>query len=277
MRVVRIITRLNVGGPSIQAVTLSDRLTPRGIDTLLVHGRLGEAEGDMRYLLSRGVATRDVPALRRPVAPLHDAAALAHILRILRTFRPQIVHTHMAKAGTIGRLAAAIYNRTSGRRAPARIVHTYHGHVLEGYFGSPAAAFFTWMERRLARLTDAIVAISPQIRTELVDQFHIGEARQYRVVPLGFELRDLIAIDDAARARARAALEIPADAHVVTTVGRLTAIKQHRLFLDAARHVADGDGRALFLIVGDGERRDALERLARQDRKSTRLNSSHRL
>src|SRR3989441_4230026 len=268
MRVVRIITRLNVGGPSIQAITLSDRLTSRGIDTLLVHGRLGEAEGDMRYLLSAGVETRYLPALGRPVAPLHDAVALARILGILRAVRPHIVHTHMAKAGTLGRVAAAIYNRTSGRGARARIVHTYHGHVLEGYFGSQTATFFTWTERQLARLTDAIVAISPQIRYELVNQFRIGRADQYRVVPLGFDLAELIAIDDAARRHARtwlqSELDISADAHVVTTVGRLTAIKQHRLFLEAARHIASRDAAATFLVAGDGELRQDLERIARE-------------
>ena len=274
MRVVRIITRLNVGGPSIQAITLSDRLTSRGIDTLLVHGRLGDAEGDMRYLLSAGVETRYLPALRRPVAPLHDAVALARILDILRAFRPHIVHTHMAKAGTLGRLAAAIYNRTSGRHGRARVVHTYHGHVLEGYFGSQTATFFTWTERQLARLTDAIVAISPQIRNELVDEFHIGRADRYVVVPLGFDLTGLLAIDADARRRARAALrseiggasdiDIDIDAHVVTTVGRLTAIKQHRLFLETARRLAGRDPGAVFLIAGDGELRSDLEDLARQ-------------
>jgi glycosyltransferase involved in cell wall biosynthesis len=268
MRVVRLITRLNVGGPSIQAITLSQRLASRGFDTLLVHGRLGEGEGDMRYLLSDGDTVRYVSSLRRRVAPLHDLVAFVRILQILRAARPHIVHTHMAKAGALGRLAAAIYNRTSGRRAPARVVHTYHGHVLEGYFESQTATFFTWTERQLARLADAIVAISPQIRNELVDQFRIGRADQYHVVPLGFDLAELIAIDDAARRRARTVLQseldISADAHVVTTVGRLTAIKQHRLFLEAARHIASRDPAATFLIAGDGELRQDLERIARE-------------
>jgi glycosyltransferase involved in cell wall biosynthesis len=268
MRVVRIITRLNVGGPSIQAIALSDHLTARGVETLLVHGRLGDGEGDMRYLLPTDVETRYLPALRRRVAPLHDALALARILRILRASRPHIVHTHMAKAGTLGRLATAIYNRTRGRGAPARVVHTYHGHVLEGYFGSQTTTFFTRAERQLARLTDAIVAISPRIKNELVNQFRIGHADQYRVVPLGFDLNELMAIDDDARLRARASyssgLDIAAGAHVVTTVGRLTAIKQHRLFLAAAQKIAEHDPSAIFLIAGDGELRSELERLARQ-------------
>ena len=170
MRVVRVITRLNVGGPAIQAITLADRLTARGIDTVLVHGQLDASEGDMRYLLPVSVAVREVQALRRPLTPVHDAVALARLLQILRDFRPHIVHTHMAKAGTIGRLAAAIYNRTAGRRALARVVHTYHGHVLEGYFSPAKTRMFLGIERGLARLTDCLVAISPEIRTELLEE-----------------------------------------------------------------------------------------------------------
>jgi glycosyltransferase involved in cell wall biosynthesis len=264
MRVVRIITRLNVGGPAIQAMALSDRLRARGVETLLVHGKLGEGEGDMRYLLSKDVETRHLSALRRPVAPLHDAIAFAQILDLLREVRPQIVHTHMAKAGTLGRLATALYNRTAARLAPVRVVHTYHGHVLEGYFGSPAATLFTRMERQLAAVTDAIVAISPQIRRELLGYFQIGRPDQYHVVPLGFDLAELEAIDDDTRRAARLALDIPPGAHVVTTVGRLTAIKQHRLFLDVAQQVAERDPSALFLIAGDGELRAELEDYARQ-------------
>ena len=263
MRVVRVITRLNIGGPSIQAITLSDRLTGRGFETLLAHGQLDAGEGDMRYLLPVSVPVNEVQALRRPPAPVYDAVALARLLQIMRGFRPHIVHTHMAKAGTIGRLAAALYNRTVGRRARARIVHTYHGHVLEGYFSPAKTRMFLGIERGLARLTDRIVAISPEIRTELLDEQRIGLPHQYRVIPLGFELGALSSIDDRARVAAREQLDIAADRHVVSTIGRLTAIKNHELFLEAASLLAAGDPAALFLIVGDGELRRDLEQIAR--------------
>ncbi len=263
MRVARIITRLNVGGPSIQAVTLSERLSAHGVETLLIHGRLGAVEGDMRYLLSGNrVNTMYVPALQRPVAPLQDTIALAQVFSALRRFEPDVVHTHMAKAGTVGRLAAAAYNRTRGRRARARVVHTYHGHVLEGYFRSGAARLFTAAERQLAKASDAIVAISPRIQHELLTGHRIGRVDQYRVIPLGFELGALAALNDRDRRDSRQALGIPEDAQVVTTVGRLTAIKQHRLFLETAARIAAGHPRALFLIVGDGELRGELEQTA---------------
>jgi glycosyltransferase involved in cell wall biosynthesis len=262
VRVVRVITRLNIGGPSIQAITLSDRLSTRGFETLLVHGQLDAGEGDMRYLAPASLAIKELPALRRPLAPRHDAAALTQLLRVMRDFRPHIVHTHMAKAGAIGRLAAALYNRTAGPAERARIVHTYHGHVLEGYFGPAKTRVFLGIERGLARVTDCLVAISPEIRTELLEEQRIGLPRQYRVVPLGFDLGGLASIDYRARIAARRQLDIPSDCHVVSTVGRLTAIKNHELFLEAAAVLAAEDPAAVFLIVGDGERRGELARIA---------------
>jgi len=263
IRVLRVITRLNIGGPAIQAIELSDRLTARGFDTRLVHGRVGAGEGDMRYRLAPRVDAQHLGSLRRPVKPLHDLVAFARVLDIMRDFRPHIVHTHMAKAGTIARAAAAVFNRTAGRDARARVVHTYHGHVLEGYFSPGATRFFIGIERQLARVTDRIVAISPQIRHELVDEYRIGRADQYRVIPLGFELTGLAALDAGAQGAARAALQLDEDSHVVTTVGRLTAIKQHVLFLETAAIVAARDPRAVFLIAGDGELRGELESRAR--------------
>jgi glycosyltransferase involved in cell wall biosynthesis len=262
VRVLRLITRLNIGGPAIQAVTLSDRLTPYGFQTRLVFGRLGEGEGDMRYLLPATVDAQEIATLQRRVAPVQDLRALAAVRRIVRDFRPDIVHTHMAKAGMVGRVAAALHNRGAGHRR-IRVVHTYHGHVLEGYFNPLVSRTFLGAERSLARVTDRIVAISPRIRDELSRDLRIGCPEQYRVVPLGFDLSDLAAIDDARRASARRTLTLPASAHVVVTIGRLTAIKQHTLFLETAAIVAQRDPAAVFLIAGDGELRGDLEQRTR--------------
>lgn len=265
IRVVRIVTRLNIGGPSIQAVELSSRLSARGFETLLIHGQIGAGEGDMSYLLDRAGSrprTEHLPALQRPIAPASDARAAWQIYRLLCAFTPAIVHTHMAKAGAVGRLAALAYNRTAGRHARARLVHTYHGHVLEGYFGAAKTRLFITAEQRLAAATDRIVAISPRIREELIHEYRIGRPAQYRVVPLGFDLDALAAVDAAARAQARAALHIPPGATVVTTVGRLTAIKDQQLFLEVAQRVSRSHASTIFLIVGDGELRGPLEAAA---------------
>src|SRR5262245_35581041 len=190
VRVLRIITRLNLGGPSIQAAALSERLEPRGYTTRLLYGQLGAGEGDMRYLLAQGVEAREIVSLERPVAPRRDARTLLELMRQIREFQPHIVHTHMAKAGSLGRTAAAIVNATR-RRERVRVVHTYHGHVLDGYFSPAKTRVFLGVERALARISDRIVAISPTVRDELLRDYRIGRSEQYRVIPLGFDLHPL--------------------------------------------------------------------------------------
>jgi glycosyltransferase involved in cell wall biosynthesis len=251
------ITRLNIGGPSIQAITLSDRLTARGFDTHLVHGALGEGEGDMRYLLPPTTRATVLASLRRPISPAQDLIAVRGLLAMMRTFEPDILHTHMAKAGAVGRAAATLYN--AGRTKRVRVVHTYHGHVLEGYFGAATTRLFLGVERLLARASDRLVAISPEIKSELLHEQRIGRDEQYVVIPLGFDLTALAAIDDAQRCAARVTLGLMADAHVISTVGRLTAIKNHALFLEAAARIARQDPSAMFVIAGDGELRADLE------------------
>ena len=256
----RIITRLNIGGPSIQAIALSHRLEAFGYRTHLVHGTLGADEGDMRYLLNGStLPVTYIPSLQRRVAPMRDLRAMTSLYRLMCATAPAIVHTHMAKAGALGRAAAALYNRTTGRRRPARVVHTYHGHVLEGYFNPAQNSTFLRAERVLARLTDRLVAISPEIRDDLLHAYHIGREDQYVVIPLGFDLSPFANVNDDDRRAARIALGIPSGVPVIATAGRLTAIKQPELLLGAARLVIDRVGTAVVLIAGDGELRPAVE------------------
>lgn len=258
IRVARVITRLNIGGPSIQASRLTTALEPHGFTTRLLHGRLGEAEGDMSYLLPPGADRVFIPTLCRLLSPLNDMRALVTLYRELRALQPHIVHTHLAKAGLLARLAASGYNLTRGGAPPARIVHTYHGHVLDGYFSPLATTIVIALERLLARLSDRIIAISPAIQDELLQKYAIGRPSQYRVVPLGFDLTPFAAVDDAARVAARRALDVRADALVVSTVGRLTAIKQHGLFLETIQRVRQRHPNVVALITGDGELREQI-------------------
>jgi glycosyltransferase involved in cell wall biosynthesis len=275
IRIARVITRLNVGGPAIQAIELSARLESPHCHTLLVHGRLGRDEGDMRYLVpdDRGFDMTYVPSLRRDVNPLADLAAVRHLFALLRRFEPTIVHTHMAKAGTVGRAAALLYNATVGRSRRARLVHTYHGHVLDGYFSPIAAGAFTAVERALARRTDALIAVSDLVGRDLVDSYHIGSVDRFHVVPLGFDLSRLAALGPSDCAAARAALGMDPDAHIVALVGRLTAIKRPDVFVEAAARVAAADPRARFLIAGGGE----LESDVRADIAARRLGDRIRM
>jgi glycosyltransferase involved in cell wall biosynthesis len=252
---VRIIARLNVGGPAIQAITLTDQLTPRGYRTTLVRGSESAHEGSMDYLAQRfGVRPVLIPSLRRDPG-WHDLRALGALIRLLRRARPQIVHTHAAKAGTLGRVASII--ASCGRPRPIRI-HTFHGHSLTGYFSARTSARYRAIERVLAARTDRLVAVSAEVRDELV-ALDVAPADRFEVVPLGF---DLSRFDSApedrelARTRVRAELGIATDTQVVTLIARLVPIKRVDRFLRAA--VALLDLGVHFVIVGDGELRDGL-------------------
>jgi glycosyltransferase involved in cell wall biosynthesis len=259
-RVARVITRLNIGGPSIQAIDLSRELTFSGFETCLIHGHLAEGEGDMTKLLPLGdTSTVYIDDLVRPISPLHDLRAFWRIYRTFRKWRPDIVHTHMAKAGSLGRLAALAYNRTRGAARRARLIHTYHGHVFEGYFGSPTTRIFLVVERWLGKHTDALIAISPQVRRDLLETHGVAREEQLRLIPLGFNLDRLLAVSQKDREQARASFQVPPEAIMVTTVGRLTGIKQHTLFLEMADRLAKRSARFMFLVVGDGELRTSLE------------------
>src|ERR1043166_7883938 len=151
VRVLRVITRLNIGGPSIQALELTRRLDARGYESTLAHGVVSAEEGDMRAwapdFSGHGGRIVQIPALRRAVAPHDDLRASLRVLALQRRLHPAILHTHMAKAGAVGRIAAFIYNRVQPRAHRVRVVHTYHGHVLEGYFGPFATKTFIAIER----------------------------------------------------------------------------------------------------------------------------------
>jgi glycosyltransferase involved in cell wall biosynthesis len=205
-----------------------------------------------------------VDELVRPISPLRDFRAFWRIYGVLKRWQPEIVHTHQAKAGAVGRLAALFYNWKRRPSRPVRLIHTYHGHVFEGYFGSPSTKVFLLIERWLARRTDALIAISAQVRKDLLYTYGVAREQQVRVIPLGFDLDRLLGISPADRGLARTALQVPDEAITVTTVGRLTAIKQHALFLEMASRLAHGSERFLFVIAGDGELRKDLETRARE-------------
>jgi glycosyltransferase involved in cell wall biosynthesis len=256
VRLVRVIARLNIGGPSIQAITLTRSLAPLGYATTLVRGREGSREGNMDDLASRlGVAPVRIASLRRDPG-WHDLRALVVLVRLMRRERPAIVHTHAAKAGTLGRCAAIIAG--VGRRRPV-LVHTFHGHSLSGYFPRRTTMVYRTIERLLARRTDVLIAVSDEVRDELI-ALGIASSERFAVVPLGLDLSPFTIGPDARRAARdsiRAELGIPADATVVTLIARLVPIKRVDRFLRVAGLLLDLGG-VHFLVVGDGELRDEL-------------------
>ncbi|HEX2119820.1 MAG TPA: glycosyltransferase [Acidimicrobiales bacterium] len=246
-RVVRLITRLNVGGPARQALLLTRDLADR-FDTVLAAGRPTAVEGELH---DDAVTVRRVP-LVRPTDPVNDGRALMAVRRLLAQTAPDLVHTHMAKAGTIGRVAAR-----SMRDRP-RTVHTFHGHVLEGYFRPSTQRAFVEVERRLARQTDALVAVSPEIRDALLD-LRIGRPAQFHVISLGFDLSSFLTVEGPA-GTLRAKLGLAGDVPLVGIVGRLVPIKDVPTMLAAMVELPE----AHLAVVGDGEMRPALEERARQ-------------
>ncbi len=254
VRVLRIIARLNIGGPAIHATLLTERLDALGYETTLVAGI--EEPGEGSYLELRPVPLRDlhrISQLRREIRGLHDLVALARLVRLIRSVRPQIVDTHTAKAGTLGRLAAWICG------VPI-VVHTYHGHVFRGYFSPAKTRVFVAIDRALARVTHQLVAVSPTVREELL-ALGIGEAARFEVIPLGLDLSPFLQAETL-RGRLRTELGVAGDVPIVGIVARLAPIKDHECFLAVAALVARQLPDVHFLIVGDGERRAELEALA---------------
>ena len=254
--VLRVIARLNVGGPSIQAITLTKRLDEHGFRTTLVRGREGEREGSMDALAERlGVSPERLATLAPPISPADDLRALISLRRIIGRDRPRVLHTHTAKAGTLGRLAAL----TRWRARPDLIVHTFHGHVLSGYFSRPKAAFFTWIERVLARRTDVLIAVSEEVKRDLVG-LGVAPAERITVVHLGFDLAPFLTAtgDSDARDAMRRRLGVDTASPLVTLVARLVPIKRVDLFLDAAARIATRCPDVRFAVAGDGELRDEL-------------------
>lgn len=258
VKIVRVIARLNIGGPAIQALTLTSQLGPLGYCTVLVRGREDLHEGDMNYLADQlDVEPVLISQLRRNPG-LHDLPALARLVTLIRRERPMLVHTHAAKAGTLGRLAVLIAYPCRPRR-PA-LVHTFHGHSLIGYFSPRVARLYRLVERLLARYTDVLIAVSEEVRDDLVALGVAAEDR-FRVVPLGLNL-DRFALDGEerleGRARTRQELGVSPEETLLTLIARLVPIKRVDRFLRVARLLADVDS-VRFLIVGDGELQDKLK------------------
>lgn len=255
-RVLRIINRFNLGGPTHNAAYLS-RYLPGDFETLLVGGsQEATEEGSHHILRSLGVEPMILPELQREVAPWRDRGAYRRIKELIKEFKPDIVHTHAAKAGAVGRMAAA----DLGVKA---IVHTFHGHVFHSYFGPVRTALYKNIERFLARRSSRIIAISEKQKLELVEEHRICSAEKVTVIPLGFDLSRFQEEQSRKRALFRKVYGVADDEIAIGIVGRLVPIKNHDLFLDVIAQVGQRTGKKLrAFIVGDGEERERLEQRA---------------
>ena len=249
VRVLRIISRMNVGGPAWQVSVLTRGLDQNRFQSLLLAGELEDGEGDFLELRDPDLPVTKIPVLRRSIRLGDDLRALVAIRRAIKQLRPDIVHTHTAKAGLLGRLAAVTC------RVPLR-VHTFHGHLLHGYFGPATSRMLLTIERVLARRTTALVAVGQQVRNDLI-QAKVGRLSQYTVIPPGVEKPEVLD-----KASARVQLGLPVEGPIILFVGRLTAIKRPDRLIKAMELVLEHRPDAVLGVVGEGELLTTTERLA---------------
>jgi len=267
MKIVRVIARLNVGGPAKHVVWLTKGLRPPEFESILVAGSVPPEEDDMGYFAAEmGVAPVFLSEMSREIS-LKDVLTIWKLFKFFLRERPDIVHTHTAKAGTVGRLAGWLYRWSTpatllGRPRRCRFVHTYHGHIFHSYYGPLKTRLFLFIEKILARTaTDRIVVISQQQRQEIHEEFGVGRARQFAVIPLGLDLEPFAEWKTRGR-DFREELGVEPDEVLIGIVGRLTEVKNHELFLDAVaiwqeRFARDGVS-VRFVVIGDGHLRKAL-------------------
>lgn len=256
-KVIRVIARLNVGGPAIHVILLSAGLNNERWQTRLVSGVEAPGEGNMLGLAAeKGVEPLIYSRLGRELNPLRDIVMIAQLYRLFRQERPDVVHTHTAKAGTVGRIAAWLAG------VPV-VVHTFHGHVLHSYFSPRKERFFRWVEQTLARITTQILAVSESCRQDLI-HYRISTPEHIRMVPLGLELERFRNQDEQVRRSLREEWNLPPDAFAVGIIARMVPIKRHEDLLHALPAVLAKHPNTYFLIIGDGERRNELEALARE-------------
>jgi glycosyltransferase involved in cell wall biosynthesis len=260
VHVLRVIARLNMGGPALHVSYLSAGLAERGYRTTLVAGSLARGEDSMAFVAEElGVPIVKIRELHREIAPVRDAVAATKLARLIRRERPQILHTHTAKAGAVGRIAALL----AGDARPPIVVHTFHGHVLRGYFDPIQTAGFRLLERWLARISTALVAVSPEVRDDLV-ALGVAPREKFAVVRLGIGLDERVRAAQDGGVDTRTLMGIPAGRFTVGWIGRMTGVKRTDDVLLAFRRLRERGVEATLCMVGDGPDRPRVEQRAHE-------------
>lgn len=251
-KILRIINRFNLGGPTYNAAYLTKYIS-RDFDTILVGGVKDDAEGSSEYIVRNlGIEPIIIPEMRRSLNPTNDLIAYRKISKLIKKYKPDIVHTHASKAGTIGRLAAV-------RNKVPIILHTFHGHVFHSYFSSSKTKFFLNIEQGLASQCTRIIAISDKQKEELSEVFKIAPAEKFEVIPLGFDLQRFHEDTDSKRKKFREHYQLSPNDIAIGIVGRLAPVKNHELFLKAIKAITELTTQKIkAIIIGDGELMESL-------------------
>ncbi len=257
-KVLRIINRLNLGGPTFNVANLTKFMAPE-FETLLVSGMRDDSEESSEHIIEDlGIEPLYIEEMYRELSPLKDYKSYQRIRKIIADFKPDIVHTHAAKSGAVGRLAAL-------HAGVPIILHTFHGHVFHSYFGAAKTRVFLEIERYLGKRSSAIITLSEIQKRELVDDFKIASEDKFHIVPLGFNLSKFTENQAEKRAAFRAEWNISDDEVAIGIVGRLVPVKNHPLFFKAIKKVSEQTGKKIrAFIIGDGEDRITLEQLAKE-------------
>ncbi len=256
-KILRIINRFNLGGPTFNAAYLTKHLAPK-YDTMLLGGVKDASEDSSEFILeSLDIEPKYIGDMHRSLNLRNDRKAYIEIKKAIKDFKPDIVHTHAAKAGTLGRLAAH-------RLKVPVIVHTFHGHVFHSYFGKTKTRLYKNIERYLAKKTSKIVAISDIQKHELSMIHKIAAPEKFEVINLGFDLERFRVNQEALRQQFRNTYSLDDHEIAVSIIGRLVPIKNHKLFIEALVNIKQkNDIPVRAFIVGDGEMRSELEAFCR--------------
>lgn len=256
IKIIRIQSRICIGGPSIHSEILSKYLNPERFNTILIGGALDEGEkGRVEELKRKSIQIRIIEEMGREISLWSDFKALVKLYRIIRQEKPDIVHTHTAKAGAIGRLASWLAG------VPI-IIHTFHGHVFHHYFGKIKTRFFIQFERWLSIITTRIIVISDSQKYDIVTKFRIAPEKKVITIPLGLELERFLLINND-NFDLKNELTIPKQEFLVSIIGRIVPIKNHELLLKAIKLLRDQQFPVHLCVVGDGELRNQLIASAR--------------
>ncbi len=276
MKIIRIIARLNVGGPAKHVVWLNEALQDSEFDSVLITGRVPEGEEDMGYFAERnGIEPIFIEQMSRELSP-KDVVSLWKIYKEIRREKPDIIHTHTAKAGTMGRSAGFLYRWWTlktliGQPRKVKIIHTFHGHIFHGYYSDLKTKVFLLIEKTLAKFaSDKIIVISDQQKREINEDFNVGENEQFEVIRLGLDL-DTFKDWKSRREILRQEVAAADDEILVGLIGRLTEIKNHEMFLqvaalykEQAESASEDFPKLKFIIIGDGHLRNGLEEIANE-------------
>ena len=249
VKILRILNRFNIGGPVYNALYLTKFLDKVKYDTLLIGGVCEPHEQSAKFLLNnQGIVFKQLNYMRRSFSLFYDIISLIEVIKIIYQYKPDIIHTHAAKAGFIGRFATFFYPRS------VKVVHTFHGNVFQGYFSKIKTKFILEIERFLAKKTDKIIAISKLQKNDLVLKFSISDEKKIKIIPLGFDLKIFSEISEAKRKLNREIFKIDNSTVLITIIGRIVPIKNHKFFIDVFNYCRNRTNiKIKALVVGDGD------------------------